>query len=289
MSFPSSFAKSVLGLYLRKNCTAMNCQLSSIAWDVVGPPLTVARTRCAGLPKSVSGLSNWNSGQQRRLSLGRKALHSSNRRSPANPLLGQIRPQPPCIVTGAPVGGYSPLLTRRFLGNLAARNLGTNFVSRSGATLLFLATPTRLNGTVAAASQPTNAADRPTTSSAEEEDLKKKLDDLVKSTPVVLFMKGSPKAPMCGFSARAVGILNSLDVDEYTFVNILQYPDVRALAKKHFSWPTYPLLIVGGEVVGGVDIMDELNKTGELGEMIRQAVKGSECAAVQPAGGHSKP
>ncbi|KEP66640.1 UNVERIFIED_CONTAM: glutaredoxin-related protein [Hammondia hammondi] len=265
----------------------MNSQLSSIAWEVVGSPLTAARTRCAGLPKSVSELSNWNSGQQRRLFLGRKVRHCSHRRSPANPLLGQGGPQPPFIVAGAPVGGNSPVLTRRFLGNLAARNPGTNFVSRSGATILFLTTPTRLNGTVAAASQPTNAADRPTTP-AEEEDLKKKLDDLVKSTPVVLFMKGSPKAPMCGFSARAVGILNSLDVDEYTFVNILQYPDVRALAKKHFSWPTYPLLIVGGEVVGGVDIMDELNKTGELGEMIRKAVKGSECAHVEPEG-HSKP
>lgn len=105
------------------------------------------------------------------------------------------------------------------------------------------------------------------------QELAKKLDDLVKSAAVVLFMKGSPEAPMCGFSARAVGILNSLDVEEYTFVNILQYPDVRALAKKHFNWPTYPMLIVGGEVIGGVDIMDELNKTGELRATIMKALK----------------
>ncbi|PHJ24902.1 hrf1 family protein [Cystoisospora suis] len=149
---------------------------------------------------------------------------------------------------------------------------------------LFLVVPVRHHASV---SVPDNPADSPVVAEGEpvgkekntpgqnpdsDVELAKKLDDLVKSAAVVLFMKGSPDAPMCGFSARAVCILNSLDVEEYTFVNILQYPNVRALAKKHFNWPTYPMLIVGGEVVGGVDIMDELNKSGELRSAIFKAL-----------------
>nr|CEL67981.1 TPA: Glutaredoxin, related [Neospora caninum Liverpool] len=268
----------------------MSSLSASITREILGS-LVANRARCAGLPKPPSGLNSHWIVQQRRSALGsfrRRFSGGSHRRSIADQKAASETHCIPCVLTGGQAGS-EPLVSRRFfLGNLAASYSGTNLVCRGGTTLLFLGAPARYNGTVTAASQSTDAADRPANTD-EEEDLRKKLDDLVKSTAVVLFMKGSPKAPMCGFSARAVGILNSLDVDEYTFVNILQYPDVRALAKKHFNWPTYPLLVVGGEVVGGVDIMDDLNKTGELGELIKKALKESEGAAAGgPEGDRSK-
>jgi monothiol glutaredoxin len=93
--------------------------------------------------------------------------------------------------------------------------------------------------------------------------LKKKIDDLVKSDEVVLFMKGSRSFPQCGFSASVVNILNTL-VPKYTTVNILTDQDVRGGMKEYSDWPTFPQLFIKGEFVGGADIVRQMHESGEL-------------------------
>ena len=93
--------------------------------------------------------------------------------------------------------------------------------------------------------------------------LKKKLDQIVKSDDVVLFMKGSRSFPQCGFSASVVNILNTL-IPKYTTVNILSDADVRNGMKEYSDWPTFPQLFVRGEFVGGADIVRQMHEAGEL-------------------------
>jgi monothiol glutaredoxin len=93
--------------------------------------------------------------------------------------------------------------------------------------------------------------------------LKKKIDDLVKSDEVVLFMKGSRSFPQCGFSASVVNILNTL-VPKYTTVNILADTDVRGGMKEYSDWPTFPQLFIKGEFVGGADIVRQMHESGDL-------------------------
>jgi monothiol glutaredoxin len=90
-----------------------------------------------------------------------------------------------------------------------------------------------------------------------------KLDSLIASDRVVLFMKGDRAMPQCGFSARVVQILDSL-LPKYTTVDVLRAPDVRDGIKEYSSWPTIPQLYVDGEFLGGCDIVTELFQTGEL-------------------------
>ena len=85
----------------------------------------------------------------------------------------------------------------------------------------------------------------------------------VKDHPVVLFMKGVPEQPQCGFSATVVSILNQIDVD-YVAVNVLQNDALRQGIKEFSSWPTIPQLYVKGELVGGCDILREMYESGEL-------------------------
>jgi monothiol glutaredoxin len=94
-------------------------------------------------------------------------------------------------------------------------------------------------------------------------DTLRQIDEIVKSTPVVLFMKGSKSFPQCGFSAAVVQILNRL-VPDYKTVNVLADPAVREGVKAYSSWPTIPQLYIGGEFVGGSDIVKELYASGEL-------------------------
>lgn len=94
-------------------------------------------------------------------------------------------------------------------------------------------------------------------------DLKKRFDDLVSSTDVVLFMKGRRSMPQCGFSATVVQILNGL-VSEYQTVNVLEDPTIREGIKQYSNWPTIPQLYVRGEFVGGCDIVREMYASGEL-------------------------
>ncbi|MDR0247835.1 MAG: Grx4 family monothiol glutaredoxin [Burkholderiales bacterium] len=82
--------------------------------------------------------------------------------------------------------------------------------------------------------------------------------------PVVLYMKGTPQMPMCGFSATAVEILKQCDVTEFFSVNVLDNPDIRQGAKDYANWPTFPQLYVNSEFVGGCDIMREMFESGEL-------------------------
>jgi len=93
--------------------------------------------------------------------------------------------------------------------------------------------------------------------------LRHRIDTLLQSNHVVLFMKGSPDAPRCGFSAKASSILSSL-VPKYATVDVLEDPEIREGIKLYGSWPTIPQLYVDGELVGGSDIIDEMLSSGEL-------------------------
>ena len=88
----------------------------------------------------------------------------------------------------------------------------------------------------------------------QKEELFKRLGDLVKAAPVMLFMKGTPSSPQCGFSRQMVGILRDSSV-KYGFFNILADDDVRQGLKEYAEWPTFPQLWMGGELVGGLDIV----------------------------------
>jgi monothiol glutaredoxin len=90
-----------------------------------------------------------------------------------------------------------------------------------------------------------------------------RIQSLVEADRVVLFMKGSRGMPQCGFSAQVVGILDS-HLPEYTTVDVLQDPEVRQGIKEFTRWPTIPQLYVGGEFVGGCDIITEMEQAGEL-------------------------
>jgi monothiol glutaredoxin len=87
--------------------------------------------------------------------------------------------------------------------------------------------------------------------------------------PVVLYMKGSPQFPQCGFSANAVRILASLGVKDFFSVDVLQDPAIRQGIKDHANWPTIPQLYINGQFVGGSDIMIEMYQSGELKELLK--------------------
>jgi monothiol glutaredoxin len=92
----------------------------------------------------------------------------------------------------------------------------------------------------------------------------------ISSQPVVLFMKGTPDFPQCGFSARTVGILRSLGA-EFKAVNIFEDPELREELKRYSNWPTYPQLYVNGELLGGCDIALEMYDSGELKKVLEGA------------------
>ncbi|MFZ3483396.1 Grx4 family monothiol glutaredoxin [Sphingomonas sp. 3-13AW] len=98
------------------------------------------------------------------------------------------------------------------------------------------------------------------------EDTQARIDQLVKNNDVVLFMKGSPLFPQCGFSSRAIAILNHLGV-EFESVDVLQDQGIRQGIKAYSDWPTIPQLYVHGEFVGGSDIMMEMYESGELAQL----------------------
>ncbi len=98
-------------------------------------------------------------------------------------------------------------------------------------------------------------------------DVHEKIAELVKSHPVVLFMKGSRAQPQCGFSARTVAALDDF-LPSYQTVNVLADPEIRQGIKEFSSWPTIPQLYVSGKFVGGCDIVTEMNQTGELADVL---------------------
>ena len=101
-------------------------------------------------------------------------------------------------------------------------------------------------------------------------DPQSRIDALVKANDVVLFMKGTPLFPQCGFSSRAISILDHLGAT-YETVDVLADPEVRQGIKAYSDWPTVPQLYVHGEFVGGSDIMMEMFETGELKELVDSA------------------
>ena len=103
--------------------------------------------------------------------------------------------------------------------------------------------------------------------------IRTKIDQLVASDAVVLFMKGTRSFPQCGFSASVVSILNTL-VPKYATVNVLADPDVRGGMKEYSDWPTFPQLFINGELIGGCDITLELYEKGELAAMVQDAQRG---------------
>jgi monothiol glutaredoxin len=94
----------------------------------------------------------------------------------------------------------------------------------------------------------------------------------VTTNPVVLYMKGTPDFPQCGFSATAVQILRACGAQDFFSVNVLEDPDIRQGIKAFANWPTIPQLYVAGEFVGGSDIMRELYESGELQKLVKEKV-----------------
>lgn len=95
-----------------------------------------------------------------------------------------------------------------------------------------------------------------------------RIDEILKNHKVVLFMKGTPQFPMCGFSARATAILADLGTDFHA-VNVLEDQDIREGIKSYGNWPTIPQLYVNKELVGGSDIMMEMYQAGELQSLLK--------------------
>jgi monothiol glutaredoxin len=99
-------------------------------------------------------------------------------------------------------------------------------------------------------------------------DVQKRIDDLVKSNKVMLFMKGNAQFPMCGFSGRAIQVLKACGVNDFKTFNVLEDEEVRQGIKDYAQWPTIPQLYVDGEFVGGSDIMMEMYQSGELKQVL---------------------
>lgn len=100
-------------------------------------------------------------------------------------------------------------------------------------------------------------------------DVMKLIAKQTSENPVMLYMKGTPNSPQCGFSGKVVGILNAVGV-EFSSVNILQYPAIREAVKQYSDWPTLPQLYIAGEFVGGCDIVTEMYKNGELKTLLTE-------------------
>jgi len=100
--------------------------------------------------------------------------------------------------------------------------------------------------------------------------IQQKIGELVGQNDIVLFMKGSPLFPQCGFSSRAIAILDHLDV-KYETVDVLADQEIRQGIKQYSDWPTVPQLYVKGEFVGGSDIMMEMFESGELKQLVAAA------------------
>jgi monothiol glutaredoxin len=101
-------------------------------------------------------------------------------------------------------------------------------------------------------------------------DVVEKIKAELGSSPVVLFMKGTPDFPQCGFSAQTVAALRALGA-EFKSVNIFEEPEMREALKRYSNWPTYPQLYVNGELVGGCDIALEMYQSGELKKLLAGA------------------
>ena len=103
------------------------------------------------------------------------------------------------------------------------------------------------------------------------QDMNSVIESQLQDNPVILYMKGKPDAPQCGFSAKTVQALIAVG-EKFAYVNILEHPELREALKTYSNWPTYPQLYVKGELVGGCDIVSEMFDSGELKTLISEAV-----------------
>lgn len=106
-------------------------------------------------------------------------------------------------------------------------------------------------------------------------DVMERIKRQVEENPIILYMKGTPDFPQCGFSGRAVQILEHCGI-EYAYVNIFEEPEIREQLKVFSQWPTFPQLFVRGELIGGSDIMMELFESGELQKLLADAAAGKD-------------
>lgn len=95
----------------------------------------------------------------------------------------------------------------------------------------------------------------------------------VQGHPIVLFMKGTPRFPMCGFSSRTVQALKAAGAEDLHTINVLEEPEIRANLPAFSNWPTFPQLFINGELIGGCDITVELAEAGELARMVAETRK----------------
>ena len=102
-------------------------------------------------------------------------------------------------------------------------------------------------------------------------DINEQIKTTLEENPVLLFMKGSPDFPQCGFSMQTVQALKACDV-EFGFVDVLAQPEMRANLPQYSNWPTFPQVFINGELVGGCDIIKELYEKGDLQKMTKEAV-----------------
>lgn len=106
-------------------------------------------------------------------------------------------------------------------------------------------------------------------------DVQQRIDEIVKSKRVLLFMKGTPQFPMCGFSGRSVQILRACGVHDFATFNVLEDEAVRQGIKDYANWPTIPQLYVNGEFIGGSDILAEMYQAGELQPLLKETTAGA--------------
>ncbi len=102
-------------------------------------------------------------------------------------------------------------------------------------------------------------------------DIMEQIKEQIESHDILLYMKGSPKLPQCGFSSKAIQVLMSCG-EQFAFVDILANPEIRANLPKYANWPTFPQLWIKGELVGGSDILIDMHNSGDLQKMIKEAV-----------------
>jgi monothiol glutaredoxin len=107
------------------------------------------------------------------------------------------------------------------------------------------------------------------------EDVLDTIKDQIESNAILLYMKGTPAAPQCGFSAQTVRCLMSCG-QRFAYVDILAHPEIRATLPGYSNWPTFPQLYIDGELIGGCDIITEMFESGELQPLIEAAAKREE-------------
>ncbi len=100
--------------------------------------------------------------------------------------------------------------------------------------------------------------------------VRERIEEDIKNNRILLYMKGTPESPMCGFSSQVVGVLQQYKVPFKSF-NVLEDEAVRQGVKEYSDWPTFPQLYVNGELIGGCDIINELHHKGELGKILQSS------------------